>query len=140
MTKKETIKAYNTRQRNLAMYGNKRESHKKWRRIANELSDRHITLADISDESSPKQYALMDIAHAEDLSLGELVVLRQYANAIYDGNVKSAEFLRDTLGEKPSTDMNVNSTGNGLDEMSVADLKLLLEELKKERGESTSSD
>ena len=129
------IKSLNTKAENKALYGNQ---HKKWKNVARELSDRHITLGDIVDPTSKKQYVLMDIANKENLSLGELTVLRQYAEAIYSGSTKAAEFIRDTMGEKPSTDVSVTSTTSPLEGMSTEDLQSLLNFLKEQNGDDST--
>lgn len=134
MATKKQIKSYNTRQENLALHGSKKEQHKKWKNIAKELSDRHISLGDISDPSSPKQYALMDIAKQEHLSLGELTVLRQFAEAIYTGSTRAAEFVRDTMGEKPTNDISLTTQKSPIEEMSDEDLALLIAHLKEQGG------
>ena len=137
MATKKDIKTYNTRQEKLALYGAKKEQHKKWKNIAKELSDRHISLGDISDPSSPKQYALMDIAKHENLSLGELTVLRQFAEAIYTGSTRAAEFVRDTMGEKPTNDISLTTQKSPIEELSDEDLAALLAHLKEQRGDET---
>ena len=122
-------KSINTRRENLAFFGTKKQQHKKWKNVVKELSDREITLGDIADENSPAQYTLRAIAQENHLTLGELVVLRQYAEAIH-GSTKSAEFLRDTMGEKPSNDVNLNTTQSPLASLSDEELHSLLESLK----------
>lgn len=122
-------KALNTRRENLAFFGTKKQQHKKWKNVVKELSDREITLGDIADENSPAQYTLRAIAQENHLTLGELVVLRQYAEAIH-GSTKSAEFLRDTMGEKPSNDVNLTTTQSPLSSLSDDELHSLLESLK----------
>lgn len=122
-------KALNTRRENLAFFGTKKQQHKKWKNVVKELSDREITLGDIADENSPAQYTLRAIAQENHLTLGELVVLRQYAEAIH-GSTKSAEFLRDTMGEKPSNDVNLTTTQSPLASLSDEELHSLLESLK----------
>jgi len=131
MKKSTKIKQLNTKATNKALYGNQ---HKKWKNVAKELSDRHITLGDIVDPTSKKQYALMDIASKENLSLGEMTVLRQYAEAIYSGSTKAAEFIRDTMGEKPTNDISVVSTTSPLQDMTTEDLQLLLKFYKEQEG------
>lgn len=122
-------KSINTRRENLAFFGTKKQQHKKWKNVVKELSDREITLGDIADENSPAQYTLKAIAQENHLTLGELVVLRQYAEAIH-GSTKSAEFLRDTMGEKPSNDVNLNTTQSPLASLSDEELHSLLDSLK----------
>ncbi len=125
-------KARNTRLENLNFYGNKKQQHKKWRNIARELSDRHISLTDIADSESPKQKGLLQIAEQEDMTLGDLTLLRQYSEAIINGSTKAAEFIRDTMGEKPSTQLDLNNMDeSGISQMSLEELVELKELLKK---------
>lgn len=125
-------KARNTRLENLNFYGSKKQQHRKWRTIAKELSDRHISLTDIADPDNPKQKGLMQLAGQEDMTLGDLTLLRQYSEAIVNGSTKAAEFIRDTMGEKPSTQLDVNNIDeSGLSQMSLEELQELKELLKK---------
>lgn len=132
-------KALNTRRENLAFFGTKKQQHKKWKNVVKELSDREITLGDIADENSPAQYTLRAIAQENHLTLGELVVLRQYAEAIH-GSTKSAEFLRDTMGEKPSNDVNLTTTQSPLASLSDEELHSLLESLKADNVDDRPGD
>ena len=67
----------------------------------------------------------------EKMTMDEVVVLQQYAKAIIQQDTKAAEFIRDSVGEKPSTvvDMNVEEK-SALESMTLEELedyKLLLE-------------
>lgn len=127
-----TTKARNTRMENLNLYGTPKKQHKKWKNIAKELSDRHITLCDIADLDSPKQKGLLQVFSSEDMTLGDLTILRQYSEAIVNGSTKAAEFIRDTMGEKPSTQLDVNNIDeSGLSQLSLDELVELRELLKK---------
>lgn len=132
MKKSTIIKSQNTRSQNLALYGTKAQQHKRFKNIAKELSDRHISLGDIADPNSPKQYTLMDIAQQEGMTLGEMTVLRQYAKAIYEGDTRAAEFVRDTAGEKPTQDVTVVSEKSPIESLSDEELLLLINKLKEE--------
>lgn len=130
MTEKQKQRAYATRMENFNLNGNKKALHKKWKDIATELSDRQITLQDICDPDSPKQLGLLELAKTKSMSLGDLTMLRQYSEAIINGSTKAAEFVRDTLGEKPTTQLEIENKTSGLKEMSLEDLmelKSLLE-------------
>ena len=61
-----------------------------------------------------------------------MVVLRQYAEAIVNGSTKAAEFLRDTAGEKPATNIDVtDERQSGIRQMSDDELKALIADLTK---------
>lgn len=134
-------KAQRTRIRNAALektnlYGTPKQQHKKWRRIAQELSDRKISLNDIINIDSPKQDGLMELAKQEEMTLGDMVLLRQYSEAIVNGSTKAAEFVRDTMGERPSTQVDINNVDeSGISQMSLDELLELKELLKKNIGE-----
>lgn len=126
-----SIKSRNTKLENAELYGNKKTLHKKWKNIARELSDRNISLGDIADLDSPKQGGLMQVAYNENMTMGELVLLRQYSEAICNGSTKAAEFVRDTMGEKPSTQIDMSVEEGGLSQMSLKELEELRDLLKK---------
>jgi len=132
MTEKQKQRAYATRMEHINLNG-KKALHKKWKDIASELSEREITLAEICDPDSPKQLGLLEMAKSQKMSLGDLTLLRQYSEAIVNGSTKAAEFIRDTMGEKPSTQLQIEEKPSGLKEMSLDELIELRDLLKKER-------
>jgi hypothetical protein len=130
MTEKQKQRAYATRMEHINLNG-KKALHKKWKNIASELSDREITLKDICNPDSPKQLGLLEMAKSQKMSLGDLTILRQYSEAIVNGSTKAAEFIRDTMGEKPTTQLDVNTNESGIKNMSEAELREMLELLRK---------
>lgn len=132
MTEKQKQRAYATRMEQMNLNG-KKALHKKWKNIASELSDREITLEDICNPDSPKQLGLLELAKSQKMSLGDLTILRQYSEAIVNGSTKAAEFIRDTMGEKPTTQLQIEERPSGLKEMSLDELIELRDLLKKER-------
>ena len=130
MTEKQKQRAYATRMEQMNLNG-KKALHKKWKNIASELSDREITLEDICNPDSPKQLGLLELAKSQKMSLGDLTILRQYSEAIVNGSTKAAEFIRDTMGEKPTTQLDVNTNECGIKNMSEAELREMLELLRK---------
>ena len=123
MSDKKSAKSYRTLMENINLNGSKKELHRKWGVIVKELSAREISFKDINDPESPKQRGLMDLAKSQKMTIGDLVILRQYAEAIEKGNVRSAEFLRDTMGEKPSTQIDINDDTSVLSKMSLEELR-----------------
>ena len=105
---------------------------KKYKDIIKEMGECNITLEDIS--KGQKLGGLSYLLDKSGATLDEYVVLQQYANAIYDRNTKAAEFLRDSAGEKPSTQVEVNGrVESGLASMSTEELIELRDLLKKQK-------
>ena len=61
--------------------------------------------------------------------MDEAGILQQYAKAILGQDTKAMEFLRDTAGEKPSTQVDLSTDESGLSKMSLDDLMALKEAL-----------
>ncbi len=107
-------------------------SQRHYRTIVRELSDRQIPLNLLSDESKAKGLAQM--LEEDVCSLSELVILGQFAKAIDDSDTRAAEFLRDTAGYKPQTDVTVEHKTQGLASLTDAQLLTLLQALNPEQG------
>ena len=119
----------------LNLNGSKKQRRKKYSQIVKDLGGRNITLEDIAGGLGDKEKGFLDMMSKEGMTMNEAVVLQQYAKAIINQDTRSAEFLRDTAGEKPSTQIDLSSDEGGLSKMSLEDLKelkALLEERKKE--------
>jgi hypothetical protein len=52
----------------------------------------------------------MELCKKNNVTLGELIVLRQAFKAIEDGDTKAAEFFRDTMGENPKQVLEVQKS------------------------------
>lgn len=112
-------------------------SQRHYRTIVRELSDRQIPLNLLSDESKAKGLAQM--LEEDVLSLSELVILGQFAKAIDDSDTRAAEFLRDTAGYKPQTDVTVEHKTQGLASLTDTQLLTLLQALNPEQGDEVSN-
>lgn len=112
-------------------------SQRHYRTIVRELSDRQIPLNLLSDESKAKGLAQM--LEEDVCSLSELVILGQFAKAIDDSDTRAAEFLRDTAGYKPQTDVTVEHKTQGLASLTDTQLLTLLQALNPEQGEEVSN-
>ena len=112
-------------------------SQRHYRTIVRELSDRQIPLNLLSDESKAKGLAQM--LEEDVCSLSELVILGQFAKAIDDSDTRAAEFLRDTAGYKPQTDVTVEHKTQGLASLTDAQLLTLLQALNPEQGDEASN-
>lgn len=126
-------RAYNKRMEKNNLIGTKAQRRKKYSQIIKEMGARNITLADIAADK--KQRGFLDMMKETQMTFDEAVVLQQYARAIQDRDTKSAEFLRDSVGEKPTTQLDVNTNENGLSKMSYEELLELRELLKKQQSE-----
>lgn len=128
-----TQKAYNKRMEKQTLTGTPKQKRKKYKEIVKEMGARGITLEDISKGLGKKEKGFLDMMKETEMSMDEVVVMQQYAKAIIDQDTRSAEFLRDTVGEKPSTQIDVNDVSeNGLSQMSIEELKELRDLLKKQ--------
>ena len=119
----------------LNLQGTKKQRRKKYAHIIKEMGVRNITLEDVANGLGDKEKGFLDMMNKTGMTMDETVVLQQYAKAIIHQDTRSAEFLRDTAGEKPSTQIDLTSDEGGLSKMSLEELKelkALLQELKKE--------
>ena len=112
-------------------------SQRHYRTIVRELSDRQIPLNLLSDASRAKGLAQM--LEEDVLSLSELVILGQFAKAIDDSDTRAAEFLRDTAGYKPQTDVTVEHKTQGLASLTDTQLLTLLQALNPEQSDEVSN-
>ena len=125
-------KMYNTMMERINRTGTASQKRKKYKTIVKELGARGITMKDISqDNFNGKSKGFLDMMGDTGMTFDEVVVLQQYAKAIINQDTKAAEFLRDSVGDKPSTSVNMNvEEKSGLETMSLEELehyKLLLE-------------
>lgn len=105
----------------------------RWRDLAKALGERNISLKDIALDE--KGVGLQDFFNQENVTYAEAVLIRQYAKAIITGDVRSAEFLRDTSGEKPSTELNIQDNISPLRELTVEELRTLAQMYKNDNTE-----
>ena len=136
-------KQYNSLMERLNRIGTSKTRRKKYKHIVEEMGARDIKLDDISaDNFNGKSKGFLELIKETKMTMDEAVVLQQYAKAITQQDTKAAEFLRDSVGDKPSTNVNMNvEEKTGIDSMSDEELiqyKELLElniELSKRAGE-----
>ena len=112
-------------------------SPRHYRTIVRELSDRQIPLNLLSDESKAKGLAQM--LEEDVCTLSELVILGQFAKAIDDSDTRAAEFLRDTAGYKPQTDVTVEHKTQGLASLTDTQLLTLLQALNPEQSDEVNN-
>lgn len=121
---------------NIELLGTKKSKHRKYKQIADEMGARLITLADVAEGLEGKKRGFIDMMDKTGMTMDDLVVMQQYAKAIIDQDTKSAEFIRDTKGEKPSTVLDVNNKEtSGISQMSLEELielRDLLKDMKKD--------
>lgn len=127
-------KAYNKRLEQINLQGTKKQRRKKYRQIAQEMGMRNITLQDVANGLGDKEKGFLDMMDKTGMTMDEAVMLQAYSKAIIDRDIRAAEFIRDTAGDKPSTQIEVNGEGSGLSQMSLEELKELkaaIESLKE---------
>lgn len=129
-------KSYNTRMENAALKGSKSYRRRKYKTIIKELGERNITLDDISRGLGKKEPGFLDMLKSTNATMDDAVILQQYAKAIVDQDTKAATFLRDTAGEAPKQQVEVESVGGGLSEMSLDEL-LALKKAIEENNRAT---
>lgn len=116
----------------VAQVGTPTQVKKKMKQIALELGARNITLKDIaSKDFGGKSRGFVDMMDKTGMTMDEVVMLQAYSKAIIDRDIKAAEFIRDTKGEKPSTtvDMSLHDK-SPIEQMSDEELKAYSELLK----------
>lgn len=135
-------KRYNSIRERIARQGTPTQVKKKMKQIAIELGQRNITLKDIaSTDFGGKSRGFIDMMDKTGMTMDDVVVLQAYSKAIIDRDIKAAEFIRDTKGEKPATtvDMSV-SDKSPIEQMSDEELKAYSELLKANIELSKRSD
>ena len=127
----ELKRKYNKLREAQALKANAKTRKKKYKDIIRELGECQISLKDIAN--GKKLDGFMYLLDKNGATLDEYVVLQQYSKAIVDRDTKSAEFLRDSSGQKPSTQVDLNDNRNsGLSEMSTEELREMVTLLKKQ--------
>jgi hypothetical protein len=70
----------------------------------------------------------MEICKKNNVTMGELIVLRQAFKAIEEGDTRAAEFFRDTMGENPKQVVEVQKSA--LSQMTDEEIEEQLEFLR----------
>lgn len=132
-----TQRAYNKRMEKQNLLGTPKQRRKKYKEIVKEMGARQITLEDISkDDFNGKLPGFLDMMDETGMTMDEAAVLQQYSKAIIDRDTRAVEFLRDTVGEKPSQQLDINSNDeSGLSKMSYEELIELRDLLKNKKEE-----
>lgn len=132
-----TQRAYNKKMEKQNLLGTPKQRRKKYKEIVKEMGARQITLDDISkDDMNGKLPGFLDMMDKTGMTMDEAAILQQYSKAIIDRDTRAVEFLRDTVGEKPSQQLDINSTDeSGLSKMSYEELIELRDLLKNKKEE-----
>jgi len=129
-------RSLNHRLENSNIFGSKKDQRKRYRRIVQEMGARNITLRDLasSEALAQKEPGILDMMRDTEMTMDELVVLQQYSQAIVNQSTKAAEFLRNTAGDAPSTQVELtDNRDNGLSQMSLEELEELRDLLKQQQ-------
>ena len=130
-------RAYNKKMEKQNLLGTPKQRRKKYKEIVKEMGARQITMDDISkDDMNGKLPGFLDMMDKTGMTMDEAAILQQYSKAIIDRDTRAVEFLRDTVGEKPSQQLDINSTDeSGLSKMSYEELIELRDLLKSKKEE-----
>lgn len=129
----EFNKKYNKMREANALKAAHKANRRKYKDIIKELGKCQISLEDIA--SGKKTEGFLYLLDENGATFDEMVVLQQYSKAIVDRDTKSAEFLRDSVGEKPSTQVDLTTKDeSGLSQMSLEELREFRDMLKKQKG------
>jgi len=112
-----------------AIMGTKTQRRKKYRQLVKEMGQRNISLKDIA--LGEKEKGFLQLIKDTELTMDEVLVLQQYSKAIVDRDTKAAEFIRDTAGEKPSTQIELSDDDNGLSKLSLEELREMKADLER---------
>lgn len=102
--------------------------HRKWKNIAREISDLNLTAKDLDPMQSERPKLAAALAQKNNITIGEMILLRQAYKAIEDGDTRAAEFFRDTMGENPKQVVEVQQSA--LSQMSEEQLEEALSMLQ----------
>ncbi len=118
-------KKYNAMMETINRTGTPTQKRKKYKTIVKEMGARGITLKDINtDDLNGKGRGFLDMMAETGMTMDEVVVLQQYAKAIINQDTKAAEFIRDSVGDKPSSTVNMNvDEKSALESMSLEELE-----------------
>ena len=126
---------YNRMREANALKANAKSRRKTYKNIIKELGECQISLEDIAKGN--KNEGFLYLLDKNGATFDEMVVLQQYSKAIIDRDTKSAEFLRDSAGQKPSTQVDLNDGRNsGLASLSDDELREMLALLKKQNNDA----
>ena len=103
------------------------QTHKRWKYIAQEISDLGLQLKDLDLMSTDKPKLAAALIDKNNITIGEMMLIRQAYKAIEDGDTRAAEFFRDTMGENPKQVVEVQRSA--LSEMSEEQIVALLQQL-----------
>ena len=103
------------------------QTHRKWKNIAREISDLSLSLKDLDLMQTDKPKLAAALIDKHNITIGDMILIRQAYEAIETGNTRAAEFFRDTMGENPKQVVEVQQSA--LSQMSDEDLLKKLEEV-----------
>lgn len=108
----------------LNMKGTVKENDKKYKEVARRLGNMKFTLASLNDGEQLGR--LMSLVDDGTMDLDDLLMLSQFDKAITKQDTRAAEFIRDTRGEKPSTQLEVTENKSALSSLSEEQLHALM--------------
>lgn len=130
MNKQEMHRA---RMERINIVGTKAQRRKKYKDILKEIGARNITFSNISNDE--KMLGLMDVFDQKEGTMDELAALKIMSIVLSGADrdsLKAFEIVRDTVGEKPSNNVELAITKSPLDGMTTEELRELLEMYRDE--------
>lgn len=118
-------KGRNTMLENFGLYGSKASRTRKWAEIAKDLGERQISLKDVYE--GKKAEGVKEVFKDNQVTLAEATIFGQYLKSVYDLDTRAAEFVRDTAGEKPKVQVELEQKTNPFDGISTDELSAWME-------------
>lgn len=113
--------------------GTPAQAKKRLRSGLRALADMRFPIETLTASHKDREfYKAMDTA---GLTFADVMNLQAYVEAINNGNIRAMEYIRDTTGEKPSLQLDMNDTTKGLSAMTTEEIEAHLEELKKQSAD-----
>lgn len=124
---------HRARMERINIVGTKAQRRKKYKDILKEIGARNITFSNISNDE--KMLGLMDVFDQKEGTMDELAALKIMSIVLSGADrdsLKAFEIVRDTVGEKPSNNVELAITKSPLDGMTTEELRELLEMYRDE--------
>lgn len=108
--------------------GSQAQSKRRLRAGLKALAEMQFPVETLTSSHKDREfYKAMDTA---GLTFADVMNLQAYVEAINNGNIRAMEYIRDTSGEKPSLQLDMNDTTKGLSNMTTEEIEAHLADLK----------
>ena len=86
-----------------------------------------------------KDAAVKEVFDDYHVTLAEATILGQYLKGVFDQDTRAAEFVRDTAGEKPKLQVELEKKDNPFEGVSTEELLSFMKEVKEFIGDEDDS-